>query len=135
MQTINRLKENFPDFAQTINDPEFAEWVKASPVRLRLYAAADAEADYDSASELLTSWNYVKPKAAPKQAAPAVDVKQAQKAAVKAATVDVGSSSANSTPAKIYRRADLIRLQLENYDRYMEMQPEIMQAYAEGRVK
>lgn len=135
MQTINRLKENFPDFAQTINDPEFAEWVKASPVRLRLYAAADAEADYDSASELLTSWNYVKPKSAPKQAAPAVDVKQAQKAAVKAATVDVGSSSANSTPVKIYRRADLIRLQLENYDRYMEMQPEIMQAYAEGRVK
>lgn len=133
MQTLNRLREEFPDFQSTVADPAFADWVKASNVRLKLYAAADAEFDYDSASELLTMWNLVKGKqSAP---APAPEVKAAQKAAVKSATVDVGSSAASPTSAKIYRRADLIRLQLEDPDRYYQLQDEIMAAYNEGRVR
>jgi hypothetical protein len=130
-QTFTRLQQEFPDFQQTVNDPAFAEWVKASPVRMRLYAAADADFDFDSAAELLNTWNYVKPKAP----APAPEIKAAQKAAVKAATVDVGSSAAAPTSSKVYRRADLIRLQLENPDRYYSLQDEILAAYAEGRVK
>jgi hypothetical protein len=136
MQTINRLREDFPDFPQTINDPAFAEWVKGSPVRLQLYANADANADYDSAAELLNTWNLIKPKAVETKApAPATEVKAAQKAAVKAATVDVGSNANGNTTSKIYRRADLIRLQLEDPDRYYQLQDEIMAAYSEGRVK
>ena len=136
MQTLNRLQSEFSDFAQTINDPAFAEWVKSSPVRLRLYAEADANADYDSAAELLNTWNYVKPKPAPAQpAVPTQEMKAAQKAAIKAATVDVGSNAATPTSSKVYRRADLIRLQLEDPDRYMQLENEILAAYAEGRVK
>ena len=136
MQTINRLQQEFPDFQATVNDPEFAEWVKASPVRIRLYAQADAEADFDAAAELLNTWKYVKPKAAPavKAEAPA-EVTQQQKAAVKQATVDVGGASPSVSTSKVYRRADLIRLQLEDPDRYYQLQDEIMAAYAEGRVK
>ena len=130
-QTLTKLQQEFPDFQQTVADPAFAEWVKASPVRMRLYAAADADFDFDSAAELLTSWSYMKPKAQ----APAPEVKAAQKAAVKAATVDVGSSAAAPTSSKVYRRADLIRLQLEDPDRYYALQDEILAAYAEGRVK
>jgi hypothetical protein len=130
-QTLTKLQQEFPDFQQTVADPAFAEWVKASPVRMRLYAAADADFDFDSAAELLTSWSYIKPKAQ----APAPEVKAAQKAAVKAATVDVGSSAAVPTSSKVYRRADLIRLQLENPDRYYALQDEILAAYAEGRVR
>jgi len=134
MQTLNRLKTEFPDFESTVGDPEFAEWVKASPVRLRLYAAADANMDYDSAAELLSTWNYIKPKAVAHAPAPAPEIKAAQKAAVKSATVDVGSNT-GATSAKVYRRADLIRLQLEDPDRYYQLQDEIMAAYAQGRVK
>ena len=135
MQTLNRLQVDFPDFEATVTDPEFAEWVKASPVRLRLYAAADANMDYDSAAELLNTWKYIKPKAVAQTApAPAPEVKAAQKAAVKAATVDVGSNT-GTTSAKVYRRADLIRLQLEDPDRYYQLQDEIIAAYAQGRVK
>jgi hypothetical protein len=102
---------------------------------LRLYAAADANLDYDSAAELLSNWNYVKPKSvAPSASAPAPEIKAAQKAAVKSATVDVGSNT-GATSAKVYRRADLIRLQLEDPDRYYQLQDEIMAAYAQGRVK
>ncbi len=34
-QTLARLQQEFPGFQQTVSDPEFAEWVKASPVRLK----------------------------------------------------------------------------------------------------
>jgi hypothetical protein len=135
MQTLNRLQQNFPDFQDTLRDPEFGKWIEASPVRLKLYAQADANSDYDSAAELLSNWNYVKPQAAPKQVAPTVEVKQQQRAAVKQATVDVGGASPGVSSSKVYRRADLIRLQLEDPDRYYQLQDEIMSAYAEGRVK
>jgi hypothetical protein len=135
MQTLSALQQNFPDFKQTVEDPNFAEWVKASPVRVRLYAQADAEYDFDAAAELLTSWSYVKPKAQAQEAVPSAEAKQAQRAAVKAATVDVGGSSQGNTSSKVYRRADLIRLQIENPNRYYELQDEIMAAYNEGRVK
>lgn len=137
MQTLNRLQQSFPDFQSTVQDPEFADWVKSSPVRLRLYAAADAEFDYDSAAELLSTWKYVKPaKPATEQIAEiAPEVKQAQKTAVKSATVDVGSTTGAAPSSKIYRRADLIRLNLEDPDRYEALQPEIMKAYQEGRVR
>ena len=136
MQTINKLQQNFPDFQSIVQDPEFADWVKSSPVRLRLYAAADAEYDYDSAAELLTTWKYVKPaKPAEQIAEIAPEVKQAQKSAVKSATVDVGSTTGAPVSSKIYRRADLIRLNLEDPDRYEALQPEIMRAYQEGRVR
>jgi len=135
VQTINALQQNFPDFKQTVEDPSFAEWIKASPVRMRLYAQADAEFDYDAAAELLSSWSYVKPKQAVQDVVPSSEAKQAQRAAVKQATVDVGGSSQGKTSSKVYRRADLIRLQIENPNRYYELQDEIMAAYNEGRVK
>ena len=97
MQTYNKLAQEFPDFVQTVQDPEFAEWVKKSPVRVQLYTRADAEFDYDSAAELLSTWTYVKPKVAPKKEVSA-EVRQAQKAAVQQATMDVGGSSSDGRP-------------------------------------
>lgn len=138
MQTLNRLKNDFPDFESVVTDPSFAEWVNASPIRLQLYAQANAQMDYDAASELLSNFRYVKPRQqaqATSTAVPSAEVKAAQKQAVKQATVDVGSTSAATTSSKVYRRADLIRLQLEDPDRYYALQDEIMSAYAEGRVK
>lgn len=134
-QTLNRLQATFPDFQQTVTDPDFAEWVKSSPVRMRLYAAADADYDFEAAAELLHNWSYVKPKAAAPQSQQVPDTRAVQKAAIKAATVDVGSNASSPTTSKVYRRADLIRLQLEDPDRYYALQDEILAAYAEGRVK
>jgi len=138
MQTINRLQQEFPDFQQTVNDPDFAEWVKASPVRVNLYTAAHNAFDYDSASELLSNWKYVKPTKASSATEPTEslqEVTKAQRSAVKAATVDVGSTAGSGPTSKIYRRIDLIRLNLEDPDRYEALQPEIMQAYRDGRVR
>ena len=133
-QFMSRLQTDFPDFQKTVADPEFAQWIQASPVRLRLYAAAD-NLDFDSAAELLNTWKLVKP--APVQQAEVkqvpAEVKAERAAAMKAVAVDTGSTGNVST--KIYRRQDLIRLQLEDPSRYMDMQDEIMAAYNEGRVR
>jgi hypothetical protein len=52
---------------------------------------------------------------------------------LKAVAVDVGGSGESSK--KIYRRADLIQLQLKDPERYAALSEEIMQAYMEKRVR
>jgi hypothetical protein len=52
---------------------------------------------------------------------------------LKAVGVDVGGSGESSK--RVYRRADLIRLKMQDPTRYEALSDEIMQAYSEGRVK
>jgi hypothetical protein len=52
---------------------------------------------------------------------------------LKAATVDTGGTGESSK--RVYRRADLIRLRMSDPDRYEALEPEIRQAYADGRVR
>lgn len=130
MKTAQQLAAKHPDFGTIANDAGFQEWVKASKVRLGLYAKADAEFDFEAADELLSTYKELKQvrSSATKTAG------NAQKAqAMKAAAVDTGGSG--ETTKKIYRRADLIRLKMTDPDRYEQLQPEIMAAYTEGRVK
>lgn len=134
-QFMTKLKDKYPDFENTVADPEFAQWIQASPVRLKLYASAD-NFDFDSAAELLDTWKYVKP---PVQKQETIrtevppQIKADREKQMRAVAVDTGSPGNVST--KIYRRPDLIKLQLEDPDRYMDMQDEIMAAYREGRVR
>lgn len=130
MQTQQRLSKEHPDFADIVDGQDFQNWVKASPIRTRLYALADGSFDYDSANELLTTYKELR------------DIKsqQSEKAAtanrtksMKAAQVDVGGSGESSR--KVYRRADLIRLKMTDPSRYEMLSDEILAAYAEGRVK
>lgn len=130
MKTAQQLAAKHPDFGTIANDAGFQEWVKSSKVRLGLYAKADAEFDFEAADELLSTYKELKQvrSSATKTAG------NAQKAqALKAAAVDTGGSG--EATKKIYRRADLIRLKMTDPDRYEQLQPEIMAAYTEGRVK
>jgi hypothetical protein len=113
-----------------VQDPDFAAWVKSSPVRVGLYAKADGEFDYDSANELLSTFKQLR----------GVKVQQTEKAGdavrkqnMKAAQVDTGGSGESSK--RVYRRSDLIRLKMTDPSRYEALSDEIMVAYAEGRVR
>jgi hypothetical protein len=130
MNIQQKLAQTHPDFQQVVQDAGFAEWVKASPVRLSLYAKADGEYDFDSANELLSTYKQLK-QVQTKQVA-AVD-NTARQQSLKAASVDVGGTGESSK--KVYRRTDLIRLKMTDPDRYEALQPEIMLAYSEGRIK
>jgi hypothetical protein len=130
MNIQQKLAATHPDFQQVVQDQGFADWVKQSPVRMGLYAKADGEYDFDSAHELLSTYKQLK-QVQTKQVA-AVD-NTARQQSLKAASVDVGGTGESSK--KIYRRADLIQLRMRDPDRYESLQPEIMAAYAEGRIK
>jgi len=133
-KTAAQLSAKHPDFGTIVQDTGFQDWVKASPIRLNMFAKADAEYDFDSANELLSTYKEIKQirQTQQVQKTDAVEAK-AQDAAMKAATVDVGGTGESSK--KVYRRADLIKLRMTDPDRYMALQDEIMSAYAQGRVK
>jgi hypothetical protein len=130
MQIQQKLAQDHPDYSQVVNDPEFQSWVKSSPVRVGIYAKADAEFDYDSANELLSTFKQLRSVKAQQseQASTATRTKS-----MKAAQVDVGGSGESSK--RVYRRADLIRLKMTDPARYETLSDEIMQAYSEGRVR
>lgn len=130
MQIQQKLAQDHPDYSQLVNDSEFQNWVKSSPVRLGLYAKADGEFDYDSANELLSTFKEIRGVKA-KQSEQASDAVRTK--SMKAAQVDVGGSGESSK--RVYRRADLIRLKMTDPARYETLSDEIMQAYAEGRVR
>lgn len=130
VQSQAMLLHKHPDFADVVRDPEFIEWVKGSPMRLNMYALADAQYDVSAADELLSTFKQIRTNKS-KQVAESAATTRNQ--TLKAAAVDVGGTGESSK--KVYRRADLIRLRMTDPDRYMAMQEDIMSAYAEGRVK
>lgn len=134
MKTAQQLSSKHPDFATIASDSGFQDWVKASAIRLNLFAKADAEFDFESADELLSTYKELKQiKQQTQNVQTAAVENKAQEQAMRAATVDVGGAGESSR--KVYRRADLIKLRMTDPDRYMQLSDEIMQAYAEGRVK
>ena len=130
MKTAQQLASKHPDFGTIANDTGFQEWVKASPIRMSLYAKADAEFDFPAADELLSTYKELK-QVRSNNVQETGKKQQAQ--ALKAAGVD--TSGSGEVAKKVYRRADLIRLKMTDPDRYEQLQPEIMAAYAQGRVK
>ena len=132
MQTaLSALKTNHPDMESILQDTKFAEWIQASPVRTKLFVAADKQYDYEAADELFNLWKERQQMIG--QAANAE--KQSRKQAVRTASTGNASGSSESSPKKIYRRADIIKLMKEDPHRYAALQDEIMRAYAEKRVK
>jgi len=130
MQIQQKLATEHPDFTQIVQNQEFVDWVKSSPIRLGLYAKADGEFDYDSANELLSTYKQLKG-VRTKQTSDAGEATRKQN--LKAAAVDTGGTG--ETGKRVYRRADLIRLKMTDPQRYEALSDEIMTAYQEGRVK
>jgi hypothetical protein len=129
-QIQQKLAQEHPDFGDIAKDQDFANWVKSSPVRIKLFEQADAGYDYDSANELLSTYKQLR-SVKQKQSSDAGEVTRKQ--TLKAVGVDTGGSGESSK--KVYRRADLIRLKMQDPNRYDALSDEIMAAYAEGRVR
>jgi hypothetical protein len=133
-QTAQKLADRHPGYRELAISEPFVEWIKASPVRMSLYTKAETELDYDSADELLSTYKELRQIKQQNQVQQSANVEsKSQEQAMRAATVDVGG--AGETSRKVYRRADLIKLRITDPDRYMQLSDEIMDAYAEGRVK
>ena len=130
MQIQNQLNQDHPDYKQVVNDVEFIDWVKSSNVRIGLYTKANADFDYDSANELISTFKALR---GVKMRQTEQDGESTRKQNLNSAMVDSGGTGESSR--KVYRRADLIRLKMNDPARYEALSDEIITAYAEGRVK
>ena len=130
-EILATLKANHPDYGEIIKDNSFIDWVGKSKVRQELLVRADRNYDIYAADELLSTWKERNQVVAQSKAVEQVQRKQAVKSA------STGSIKGSGEPAskKTYRRSDIIELMQKDPDRYQALAPEIMQAYAEGRVK
>ena len=121
-----------PDAGNVVQSDEFKDWVSKSQVRVNLYQRAD-QYDIDAANNLLDLWKehqeIIKGVAAEEKNFS----EQKRKKALKAASSESGSTDVTTKPT--FRRQDLIRMRIEDPQKYSAMQPEIMLAYQEGRVK
>ena len=129
-QIQQRLAQEHPDFGDIAKDQDFANWVKSSPIRIKIFEQADSGYDFDSANELLSTYKQLR---SVKQKQNSDEGEVTRKQNLKAVGVDVGGSGESSK--KVYRRADLIRLKMQDPDRYDALSQEIMTAYQEGRVR
>jgi len=129
-QIQQKLAQEHPDFGDIAKNEDFANWVKSSPVRIDLFKKADADFDYDSANELLSTYKELR---SVKQRQTSDAGEATRKQNLRAVGVDVGGSGESSK--RVYRRADLIRLKMQDPNRYEALSDEIMLAYQEGRVK
>jgi hypothetical protein len=123
-----KLKEAHPDFVSVVKDPDFQQWLLSSDMRKEMFVRADKNLDYAAANELFTNWKAVKGNSNPASQAAATE------AAFQAGRMDSGQvAEAGSKP--IYRRADIIALKTQNPQKYAQLENQIYQAYAEGRVR
>jgi hypothetical protein len=137
------LRERHPDAAQIVRDPEFIEWVGRSQVRTAMLAHADRNYDAAAGDELLSTWKELKSarKApekveAPQQDAAAAARQQARDAQLNAGVMPTGNAAPDAGGGKkVYRRVDIVRMMVNDPERYAAMGDEILAAYAEGRVK
>ena len=130
-EALANLKASHPDFEQVIQSEAFGEWVVKSKVRQELFSRADRQFDFDASHQLLSTW---KERQGVVDQSVAVE-RQQRKQSVKSASTGSTKGSGETSSKKTYRRADIIELMRTNPDRYEQLAPEIMQAYAEGRVK
>jgi len=128
---MNKLQTKHPDMQGILQDEKFAEWIKGSKIRQQLFVQADQQYDYDAADELFSLWKERQQVVTQTVA----NEKQQRKQAVKAASTGNARGSGEQRGKKVYRRADIIKLMRTDPDRYQALSNEIMQAYAEGRVR
>lgn len=127
---IAEFQRKNPDYMDIAADPGFHEWVKASPYRTKQYQRADAM-DFEAADELMSGYREIKQLTSKNES----NSKNIRQKNLRKVSSEKSSSAGSSGKKKIWSSAYLINLKITNPDKYNALQPEIMEAYKEGRVK
>jgi len=135
VQTHNlaALDKAYPDWQETVQDSTFQKFIGDSPTRTEMFRQADTEYRSDLAIELF-DWYSTTAMSKKTQEAKAEEKTKIQ-SNLKKTSSETRSSGDSVGGKKIYRRADLINLQVTDPNRYASLADEIHSAYAEGRVK
>ena len=127
-----QLESAHPDFKTIVEDKNFQDWIGASKIRQEIFRAADSY-DFESANELFSTWKQLNQVDTTAKVRAAEKVKREK--VLRKTTSETRSSGDSVGGKKVYRRADLINLQVTDPGRYESLADEIQQAYVEGRVK
>ena len=131
-KALDSLNQKHSDIPEVLADPKFLEWIEGSRYRTKALQEANTNYNVDAADDIFSEWKRVKPAAvAATQSTDPVLADQKQQTK-KASTGAIPGSAGDNR--KLYRRTDLIKLKIDDPERYSLLQPEIMQAYAERRV-
>lgn len=132
-QVQAELSKVHPDFEDTVQSQDFLDWVQESPVRLELLAKADQSYDLPSANELLSTYKLTR------QAQARDRLESSGKETRQRAMGDTGrgavSKENTGNGKRVYLRQELMKMKMQDPDQYSSRQAEILQAYAEGRVR
>jgi hypothetical protein len=130
---VGVLEKAYPDWQDRVADKTFQDWVGSSEIRTEMFKKADSDYRPDYAIELFDMFDKVNMIDKTKEVQKAETQKRDK--ALKATTTETRSTSDSIGGKKVYRRADLINLQVTDPSRYASLADEIQSAYAEGRVK
>jgi hypothetical protein len=130
---VGVLEKAYPDWKDRVANQEFKDWVGNSEIRTEMFKKADSDYRPDYAIELFDMFDKVNMIDKTKEVQKAETEKRDK--ALKATTTETRSTSDSIGGKKVYRRADLINLQVTDPNRYATLADEIQSAYAEGRVK
>ena len=130
---LESLDKAYPDWQETVKDSSFQKFIGDSATRTEMFRKADSEYRSDLAIELF-DWYSQTAMSEKTQEAVAGERSKVEKA-MKQTSSESRSSGDSVGGKKVYRRADLINLQVTDPRRYEALSDEIQSAYAEGRVK
>lgn len=129
---LARFERKHPEYRSTMEDPKFVEWVQKSSLRGRLAQAAGA-GDYTAADELFTLYGEAQ---AVTQTTQRSSTDQARQAGLARTGGQVAAGATNPNSGKqIWSRTKLMEMRLNNPEEFERLQPEILRAYAEKRVR
>ena len=126
---VDAFKLANPDYEELAASQEFYNWSSASPYRQRQLEAAQ-NGDRDAAGDILQGY---REQSSAMQKAQKTGEKVKRDTALKDASTE--SSGTGASSGKMWTRAELMKLQINDPDKYWAMTDEIHKAYAEGRVK
>jgi hypothetical protein len=130
---LETLDKEYPDWQKTVQNSDFQKFIGDSATRTEMFRKADVEYRSDLAIELFDWYSKTKMSGATQEAV--AEEKSKIESAMKKTTGESRSSGDSVGGKKVYRRADLINLQVTDPNRYATLADEIQEAYAEGRVK
>lgn len=122
------LSAKHEDWQTIVNGEQFKTFATSTPIRQELYQRA-SQGDVAAAQELIGTYKELN--------AGTGQTQTGQPSAVQHASLESGNTTMTRAASgkPVLRRADIMRLQVENPKRYKEWLPEIRQAYLDKRVK
>jgi len=130
---LDSLDKAYPDWQETVKNSGFQKFIGDSATRTEMFRKADSEYRSDLAIELFDWYSQTKMSSATQEAV--AEEKSKVEKAMKLTSSESRSSGDSVGGKKVYRRADLINLQITDPNRYASLADEIHSAYADGRVK